>query len=810
MVQRLSYRRSPASVHARAGPAWTVFACLTLLWSAGQAADEVAPPAAREQAVAAARAGRLEEALAQLAELRAQHPQDAEVLWDYAVVLAWSGRDSEVLALAATLDAEAAPAYASGAVARAARNRGELAMAIHWYTAAVAREPDDLDAHLGLAMTHAEMGAYEDALAELARVPARQREHLRMRLAEGYVHTLRGATPEALLAYERALSIEPDNREALRGKALALKALFIPDAALALAREHPGLLTAGEEAELRADDLTVRLRNVLQTPRAHAERVAALESIIADYDRELAGSSGSPKLDRRLAADRLAALTEVRRAPEAIAAYEGLLATGEPLPAYAHLAGASAYLQNRQPEPALRALDLAGREPPSRLAADVERFYALSDLDRFGEARELAAAITEGAPGPQDPQAFQGQFLSAMALAYADQLARAQAELEVLLSRAPGNADARQGLAAVYRWRGWSDRALGTYEQLLAANPATAEARAGRAHSRLDRQDFRAAEDDLLTLRQTAAGTFALGDLERRWALHDSSEVLIETRWGESSGETFGSDQYEIDSYWFSPPIAYDYRFYARTFDSYADFEEGDWDRRRAALGAELRRGPWTARTELSADRSGLDDPGLAGTLDYRIDDRWTLGGLIELNSYDTPLRADRAEVDSDLAGLNLGYQAHESFGVFSGLRYQDFSDGNRRTALFADARYRALTTSRYKLDLTAGAATSQNSLDDAAYFNPDRDFTAVAGLDNWLRTFRHYERWLQHRLHLWAGTYDQKSYGSDLIWGIDYELTWALSDALQLRGGWQRARRVYDGAPEYQTFFTAGLYGWF
>lgn len=810
MVQRLPHGRPPGGVRARAGPGWTVAAWLGLLWSMGLAADDTAPGSERLQAVAAAREGRLDEALAQLAELRARHPDDTEVLWDYLTVLAWSGRDTEVLELAATLDQGSAPAYASAAVGRVARDRGDAATAIQWYTAATASEPNDLDARLGLAMTLAETGAHAEAVAELGRVPAAQREQLGMRLAEGYIHTLRGATPEALLAYERALDIAPDNREALRGKALALKALFIPDAALALARAHPGLLSAEEEAELRADDLTVRLRNVLQTPLPHTERVAALNALISDYDRELATPSGSPALDQRLAADRLAALTEVRRAPEAIEAYEGLMAAGKPLPAYAHLAGASAYLQSRQPEAALRALDLAGREPPSRMAADIERFYALSDLDRFGEARALAEELTERAPGPQEPEAVQGQFLAAMALAYADQLARAQSELEALLRRAPGNTAARQGLAAVYRWRGWSDRALGAYEQVLAVNPAAAEARAGRAHSRLDRQDFRAAEEELLTLRQSAAGTYALSSLERRWALHDSSEVLIETRWGESSGETFGSDQYEIDSYWFSPPVAYDYRFYARTFDSYADFEEGDWDRRRAALGAELRRGPWTARTEVNADRSGLDDPGLAGTLDYRIDDRWSAGALLELNSYDTPLRADRADVESDLAGLSLGYAAHESFGAFAGLRYQDFSDGNRRVALFADARYRALTTSRYKLDLTAGAATSNNSLDGAAYYNPERDFTAVAGFDNWLRTFRHYERWLQHRLHLWAGTYDQKTYGGDLIWGIDYELSWSLNDALQLRGGWQRARRVYDGAPEYQTFFTAGLYGWF
>ena len=50
----------------------------------------------------------------------------------------------------------------------------------------------------------------------------------------------------------------------------------------------------------------------------------------------------------------------------------------------------------------------------------------------------------------------------------------------------------------------------------------------------------------------------------------------------------------------------------------------------------------------------------------------------------------------------------------------------------------------------------------------------------------------------------------ADLIWDLNYEINWDVTDALALRLGWNRARRMYDGAAEYQTFWLAALDGRF
>ncbi len=173
-------------------------------------------------------------------------------------------------------------------------------------------------------------------------------------------------------------------------------------------------------------------------------------------------------------------------------------------------------------------------------------------------------------------------------------------------------------------------------------------------------------------------------------------------------------------------------------------------------------------------------------------------------------MRAYREDIDSDLFGLTAVYRRHESLRLASGVRYQDFDDGNERWSLYGDGHWRWISRAIYKLDLTGSLYSSTNSLDDAVYFNPERDLEGMLGIDQRWRMFRRYDRSLSHRLHGQAGLYEQKSFGSDLVWSLDYELTWSASDALELRLGWQRARRVYDGGAEYQTFFLASMNGRF
>jgi hypothetical protein len=113
-------------------------------------------------------------------------------------------------------------------------------------------------------------------------------------------------------------------------------------------------------------------------------------------------------------------------------------------------------------------------------------------------------------------------------------------------------------------------------------------------------------------------------------------------------------------------------------------------------------------------------------------------------------------------------------------------------------------------LDGYASFRGSQSSKEDAVYFNPERGLELLVGVDNVWRQFRLYDKALRHRFGANAGIYDQKQFGSDHVWTLDYDLNWDINEQLAMRVGWQRSRRVYDGGPEYATYWSFGFNGWF
>ena len=131
------------------------------------------------------------------------------------------------------------------------------------------------------------------------------------------------------------------------------------------------------------------------------------------------------------------------------------------------------------------------------------------------------------------------------------------------------------------------------------------------------------------------------------------------------------------------------------------------------------------------------------------------------------------------------------------GLRYLDFSDGNRRRSIQGDAFQRLINHPHYKLYGTLGIYTSRNDRDNAPYFNPRRDLSVdLALINEWLQ-YRRYERSLRHRLAVGLGRYDQRGFGGGATWLLRYELQWNPCDRLELILGLSRAHRIYDGEGE-------------
>jgi biofilm PGA synthesis protein PgaA len=632
-------------------------------------------------------------------------------------------------------------------------------------------------------------------------------------LAGAYLDERSGDLIGALAGYESVLELDPTHRGALRGKALVLRSLLLPSQALELAAAHPGILTEAEVARLRVDEIAVELRLAAKTPYPPAMRGEHSAQTVTALDEYLADAQ-DPGARDALGLDRVVALADANRYAEAVNAFEALPANESALPPFVALAVGEAYRGVERPGDALRILEPVAQTNPR----DVELVFALIhtylDLEEYAAAYALTERLTSEAPllnteqgstvVKGNPQRLRAELVAGVADAYGDQLVAAQTRFEDLLTDAPNNLDLRHELANVYRWRQWLDRSLFEYRQVLTVNADLLSARIGYGYAQIDAHQFPEVETTVAELTADYGDEPAVQRLAEEWNLHNRSELTVVANSGESSGSTFGTDYYRVDTYWYTRPYAYRWRGLVHVHDAYAEFPEGESERQRIGVGTEYRAERWTATGEISGARGDSSDLGVRGAVDWRLSDAWTLAGLLDLNSNDVPLRGSRVGVETDAAGITALYTRHESLAGAIGTRFHDLNDGNAARYLFANGRQRIVNRPRWKVDVTGEVAASRAQRNDVVYFSPTRDTTVWAGLSHEGRLFRRYDRSLVQTASVAVGRYDQSGYSAGEVWRAEYGLTWQPGKRLAFGAGIERARMRYDGVPEYSTDFFA------
>lgn len=786
----------------------TGLAVLFCIGSPAIASQPTAFQQEHEAAILAARSGQFSQAIEQLHHLRQQYPGDRALLIDETLVLAWANRDQQVVDNASQLSLDSDPVPVISAVAKAYRNLNNYDMALHWYHGALTRQPDNLDARLGLAMTLADSRRYEQAMSELAALPGQQQNTTPVLRTRSYILKNQGKTVQRLAVYDALLALEPGSTEVLREKALLLREMMLPEYALELARQHPGILSPQEMDSLQGDVLALAIRSAARTYSPSGSHAEKSEQALAMLDSHIADVPPGTALHRRLRTDRLIALVDAGHSAEAVAEFEAQVADGMLPENHIRFAAARAYLANEQAKTALALLTECLATEPENLAYQEEYFYGLLATGQLDQAITYADAIRArlDANHPADLH-MNARLRSILARSYADQLAPAQAELEAITREAPNNVDARLELASIYLWRGWPEKALAQYQQILTMYPEHLGARAGWSRTQLERQDYPAAAEAIRDLQEDYPASRPVKQLARTWQIHQKSQLVMEASTGDSTGDTFGSRQYTLQGWWYTPPKFDWFRFYAHTFDSFAQFPEGDGERSRIAAGAEYRRPGWDARSEISARRWG-GDAGLHTELNWHVSDLWTVGISGELNSYETPLRADRNDISSDQLAFRARYNPNESLSLGSTLTLASFDDGNRRRSLSLYGRQRVLNKTWFKLDGTGSAYFSSNSEEFTSYYNPSSDRSLVVGADMRWIVFGGADRGFYHRLHPQLGSYYQESYGSNPIWSLEYEFGMRFNDSWSLKLGARRGRQAYDGGMETSNTLLLGLEG--
>ena len=126
-----------------------------------------AAAATREEAVALAREGETEAAIAALRELLAAAPNDALVAYDLAIILTWVGRNREATDVFENAGGDEPPEYVLGPIIRAYRDQKRFAEAERWARTAQQLFPFDATWAQLLGLVLADQGNTKEAVALL-------------------------------------------------------------------------------------------------------------------------------------------------------------------------------------------------------------------------------------------------------------------------------------------------------------------------------------------------------------------------------------------------------------------------------------------------------------------------------------------------------------------------------------------------------------------------------------------------------------------------------------------------------------------
>lgn len=713
--------------------------------------------------------------------------------------------------------------------AQRCRDLRQYNQALELYRLGQQRFPASLHFRIREAMTLADAGRYTDAAALAATLVKRHPDNPDTLLAMAYVASASGEAARAMRYTGMALDKAPERAYVIREHVMALKRAGLAQSALDLAANHPGLIDAALMRTLEADTLAEQVRLAAAPGRGNADRFAVVDRALVTYDQRIAewstlGPVARPDIDR-LETDRLLAL-QTRGRPEAVVrAYETMRRRGQPVADYALGAVASAYLQLRQPERAIRLYRQALLSPHARimsaderLALDTGLYYALLESgDTDGAQQHIARVRDEqpvwrrqrGVPTPL-PNELRLQAESTWALGhlYVNDTVSAQAELERLVARAPTNMSLRVDLASVYRARGWTDRAQEELNRVQAAEPWTTGLLLAQTEVAMDRQSWREAKELLDTLRRRAPEHPGTQRLERRWDTFQKGELRVRGNLDRSSGSPVtGDGDHRLETLIYSAPIDLESRLYAGVGMAAGDFPEGRLDSRWWRAGWEWRQPDTTVAVEATALRfDGRTRPGARIAVQQRLSDHWSVEADLRWRDVETPIRALGSGTTMSSAQLATTWRRDERGQWTFAVKGARFTDGNRRLAAMVYGRERLYTTPTLGIDAELSLYTSRNSSLETNYYNPRADLEVVPGLRFEHTLYQRYERKLVQTLQLGAGWYAQRGYRPGAVglagWGLRYQH----SDDLEIGASVTAVSHPYDGERNTDLRFLLDL----
>lgn len=716
-----------------------------------------------------------------------------------------------------------------------ARHAGQYAQAEQLFRRAVAEQPRFAPLYLDLATVLVDQKKFAEAGDRLQQYRTRFGENEAYWLTMGYWHDRQARFFDSLTDYDHALRVNPRSDVAMQNYIQTADTLGVPDKAITLAQRYPQAINQEGWLRLYSDSAAYAVRNASLDERERSVRKQRIQEAIRRCDKVIA-------FLYKHFPDRIAAMQQARM--DRMLAWEMDGRHQAVLDEYAALAAGQAVLRDdvrvsiaqsalhlEKPDVAISVLQPLMSKKTKDANARTMLFYAQLEAEQFGEARKtIDALVADEKPWLYGKSSRvtnanwnreNADYNSIMLDAWGNRLEQAQHSIEQYQARAPFNADLRSAVGQVYQLRGWPRRAEDWQHEALHVTPELYNGWAGVVGSRMDLYDFPAVEKITQKLVQEHPELKSSETLQEDWNVHNMqelsmnfsvghSQIIDDAEAGSNSSGANGSRDLDVDAWWYSKPIDYQYRAFFHTSSQTGTFEEGDGQIDRYGVGLEQRdqMGDVAYRNTVELNRSYASDAdvGLALTTEWQLDDYWSIDGAVETFSAQLPVRAYNAGVTAHSVNGGVRYRVNEGEYYRAGLAYVDFSDGNQRWMLNAQGYQVVWSNPHHQLAILESIYSSMNTEENTLYFNPESDLDAGVAVEYQGILQRHYDFEFRHTLLMGVGAYTQNGFGTDPTAQMLYRHNWKRDKTLEWHYGIGFNYHPYDGNQEFRSSAFGGF----
>lgn len=630
-----------------------------------------------------------------------------------------------------------------------------------------------------------------------------------------------GGEPEQPAAPQPAAAPSTDLRQQVFGLAASGGAVR----ALELAKDHPDVFSPVDLAQLQELSIRQQVRGGREKVRAMSsnDRFDALDAAIHDANEFNANLPKTPEyaeVRASLAGDLTIAYAARGRMEDAITAFESIPPGSEiSIDALASAASAYSYLQNpskaeqlyRQAlkqatattaDAATRGYQYGSHTRPIDLREGL--FFALTDQNKYAQAHQVLEDIRTALPPPNEVQTWNlanddymlyYQLLAQYEI-YIGQTSAGMAGLERLKQQVPFSADVRNAQADAVLGLSQTRRARDMYTATLTDHPDNLEALAGLGRTSLMLDDFSNARLVDNAFDDTFPENASVRSFKRDYNAYRAPELSIEFN-GEHGNSVLADNEYSIDTEIYSPPIYDNWRVFADTFFGHANTDIGNVSRTRTGVGGDFRNGPLQVSAEVTRSIGSDARTGGNGELTYAFSDYISASASVDSDTNNLPFKAYVEHLWGKTAQASVNFTDSDQRSASLSYSATRFSDTNFNQEIAASGTQRVFTTANQFVNVTMNLNTTSNTVPNAAYYAPARDYTAeFVAMHQWA-IWRAGEQQLLQRIYLTVGAYNERGYGTSAEGGIRIEQAWTFRHDITLTYGIGGLSHEYDGDRE-------------